>query len=369
MSTISEKEKAYWIALAHCEALVPYLWKRLFQRFSTGEEIWNASQRTLESTGLPQRVAAELVATRQRISPEKAMETLAREQLSAITLQDDGYPRLLKEIHDPPWVLFVQGDCKKEESPGALGVVGTRKISSYGQTVLPPIVISLAQAEITIVSGLALGIDGLAHETTLQAHGRTIAVIGSGIDRQSIYPSRHRYLADRIVASGGAVVSEYPAGSPPLTHHFPARNRIISGLSRGVLVCEAPERSGALITTAHALDQNRDVFAIPGPITHPNSFGPHLLIKNGATPVTSADDILDAIHFSLPAERKQSPKKTATDNPTEQQLIGALHNGPLHIDALVRQTNLTIEDVTSTLVLMEMRGIVRTVGGAQYAIA
>ncbi|MBI4281236.1 DNA-protecting protein DprA [Candidatus Uhrbacteria bacterium] len=369
------QEKKYWIALAHCEALTPLYWKRLFDVFPSAEAIWHASQKDLEATGITSRVAAELIALRGTVDPDAAMARMEKEQLHAVILPEESYPRLLKEITDPPAVLFFQGVVGAEETVGALGVVGTRKISSYGHATLPPIIAECVGAGLTIVSGLALGIDGVAHETTIKNSGRTIAVIGSGIDRKNLYPWQHKQLADRIVGSGGAIVSEYPPGTPPIAYHFPARNRIISGMSHGVLVCEAPQKSGALITAYAALDQNREVFAVPGPIQHPNSYGPHDLLKRGAILTTCADDILRTL--TLPIMQKNTMEtKTSTENTahknttptsaTEETLVTILQDDVLHIDELVRRSNLTAEAIMSTLVLMEMRGLVRHVGNSQY---
>lgn len=367
-------EKKYWVALAHCEALVPLHWKKLLSLFPNAETVWHAPQKDLEHIGIPERVIAELIHIRKTIDPNAIMDRLGKERIDALTLNDTSYPRLLKEIADPPYVLFVQGSIGREEVVGSLGVVGTRKMSSYGQTVLPPIVAECARAGVTIVSGLALGIDGLAHATTMDNGGRTIAAIGSGIDRQSLYPWQHRQLADHIVASGGAIVSEYPPGTEPLAYHFPARNRIISGLSLGVLVAEAPQKSGALITAYAALDQNREIFAIPGPINHPNAWGPHDLLKRGAIPVTEARDILHALPIipleAMPAQHADKTQQNDTPlSATATTILTLLAQETMHINDLVRASSLTPDVIMSTLVLMEMEGKIRNVGGMQYTKA
>ncbi|MDO8581821.1 MAG: DNA-processing protein DprA [bacterium] len=367
-------EKKYWVALSHAEALTPLYWKQLLSVFPSAEAIWHASQKDLENAGATVALATNLIQIRKTIDPDAIMDRLAKEDITAIVLNDETYPRLLKEITDPPFVLFVQGELTAEEPVGALGVVGTRKMSSYGQTVLPPIIAECARAGLTIVSGLALGIDGLAHATTMDNGGRTIAAIGSGIDRKSLYPWQHRQLADRIVASGGAIVSEYPPGTEPIAYHFPARNRIISGLSLGVLVTEAPKKSGALITAFAAIDQNREVFAIPAPIHHPNAWGPNDLLKRGAIPVTEAQDILHALPIlslvEMPLQEKKDSKKIGTPpSETETIICTLLTQETLHIDDLVRKSNLTPDAIMSTLVLMEMAGKIRNVGGMQYTLS
>lgn len=369
--SMPRNEKKYWVALAHCEALLPLHWKRLLAVFPNVEALWHASALHLENAGLTSRVATEVVAIRNGVDPDRAMERMEQNGIRAITIQDESYPALLKEIADPPYVLFVEGTLLPEEPVGALGVVGTRKISSYGKSVLPPIVTECVRAGLTIVSGLALGIDGVAHETTIAEGGRTIAVIGSGSDRKTIYPWQHRPLADRIIASGGAIISEYPPFTPPNQYHFPARNRIISGLSLGTLVCEAPEKSGALITAFAALDQNRDVFVIPGPIHHPNTFGIHELLKRGAIPVAHARDILETLPITplAPTSHERTTSLIVKKRtPAEDRIITVLTGETLHIDEIVRRADLTAAVVMSTLVLMEMHGAIRNVGGMQYTI-
>ena len=371
-STSNAQDKKFWIALAHCEAITPAYWKLLLSAFGSAEIIWHAEQQALERAGITARAAEELIALRGTLDIDTKMTAMEKEDIVAVTINEPTYPTLLKEIADPPHVLFVQGTLKAEEPVGTLGVVGTRKISPYGQSVLPPIIRECVGARLTIVSGLAIGIDTCAHTTTIEQGGRTIAVIGSGIDRASIYPWQNVRLADAIVAYGGAIVSEYPPGTKPMAHHFPARNRIISGCSLGTLVCEAPKKSGALITAYAALDQNRDVFVIPGAINHPNSWGPNDLLKRGAIPVTSAEDILHA----LPITPTQLPLPIAspagnaptTVSPTEAIILALLTNGTLHIDTIVEQSHLTTDVIMSTLVLMEMGGKVRNVGGMQYTI-
>lgn len=215
-------------------------------------------------------------------------------EFEKITIQDKNYPPLLKEIHDPPQELYVWGNLKpKEKYP--LAVVGTRNVSQYGKQVTTELVTELAKQGLTIISGLALGIDGLAHQSALDTNARTIAVLGSGF--YHLYPREHKKLAENIVKSGGAVITEYPPDAKPTQKTFPARNRIIAGLALGVLVIEAPMRSGALITARHALEQNREVFAVPGSIYNKNSDGTNNLIKMGAKPVTNPEDILESFNI------------------------------------------------------------------------
>lgn len=287
-------------------------------------------------------------------------EFRVREEINTITKDDPTYPELLAKIYHPPSELYIRGSLPP---PDALcfAVVGTRLMTAYGKQITNEIVTTLARAGIVIVSGLALGVDGEAHRATLEAGGKTIAVLGSGIDTPSVYPPRHRLLADQIVASGGAVISEYSPGSEPTRYTFPERNRIIAGLSVGTLIVEAKEGSGALITTQFALDEGREVFAVPGPVTSPTSFGPHMLIKRGATVVTCANDILDALGLATPAKKGEPELEGA-----EAQIFAVLSREPMHIDAIADATKLDISELTSILALMELKDLVRNVGGMNF---
>jgi len=273
---------------------------------------------------------------------------------------------LLKEIYTPPALLYLRGKIEPRDE-FSLGIVGTRKLSAYGQQATPFIAAELARAGLTIISGLAKGIDTLAHRAALSAGGRTIAVLGSGLNKTNIYPFSNRRLAEEI-SRKGAVISEFPLGTQPLAQHFPQRNRIISGLSLGILVIEAPERSGALITAKDALEQNRDVFAIPGPIFAQNSFGTNNLIKMGAKLVGQANDILEELNLSLLTEPSSVDKKIIPDNQEEALILKQLSEEPIHIDKIIKQTKLSTAIVNSNLTLMEMKGKVRNLGGNNYVL-
>ncbi|MBI2625750.1 DNA-protecting protein DprA [Candidatus Parcubacteria bacterium] len=271
---------------------------------------------------------------------------------------DQTYPPLLAEIAQPPQTLYVRGSLEALAAP-CLAVVGTRTPSAYGKQITPMLVSGLTRAGITIVSGLAIGIDTLAHEAALESGGKTVAVLGSGVDEISVYPPENRTLARRIVEAGGAVISEFPEGTEPKPFHFPQRNRIIAGLSRGVLVIEAREKSGALITANFALEENRDVFAVPGPITIPTSAGPNRLIAAGAQAILSADDILDAWHLAelpLPAHM----------NRPDAPLLAYFPVTPIHVDELVRSSGLSAAEVNVELAKLELAGYIRNLGGGAY---
>lgn len=282
-----------------------------------------------------------------------------------ITQRNKEYPKLLKEIYKPP-ALYIRGEFKPSDE-FSLAVVGTRRLTSYGQQVAPQIVYDLAKAGLTIVSGLAVGIDTLAHQAALEAKGRTIAVLGSGIDDKSIYPFCNKKLAQKIIQSG-ALISEFEPGTPPLAQHFPSRNRIISGLSLGVLVIEAGFRSGALITARCALDQDREVFAIPGSIFSEKSQGPNNLIKMGAKMVIEANDILEELNLSQTIEFIET-KKIVPETVEEAKILKLLSHEPIHIDQLTKQVNLNVSQVNSAIIMMEMKGMIRNLGGMNYVLA
>ena len=286
---------------------------------------------------------------------------MTNNNIEKITLEDNNYPKILKEIHDPPKTLYVRGNFSDEDKI-AVGIVGTRDYTSYGKRVTEDIASGLAEAGITIVSGMAKGIDTFAHRAALDRGGRTIAVLGSAVDSNTVYPSCNRKLADKI-AQNGAVISEYPLGTRSERWFFPQRNRIISGLSLGILVAEAPEKSGALITAAQALEQNREVFAVPGSIYSQNSIGTNKLIQMGAKLVICANDILEELNLPLLEERK---KKFKLENKWEEILFNILTKDPIHIDEITKKSKLDAGLVSSTLITLELRGIVKNQGGGYY---
>ncbi|MBI2624262.1 DNA-protecting protein DprA [Candidatus Parcubacteria bacterium] len=280
-------------------------------------------------------------------------------KITIIGRTDSRYPTLLAEIAQPPQTLYVRGSLEALAAP-CLAVVGTRTPSAYGKQIAPMLVAALTRAGITIVSGLAIGIDTLAHEAALESGGKTVAVLGSGVDETSVYPPENRTLVRRIVEAGGAVISEFPEGTEPKPFHFPQRNRVIAGLSRGVLVIEAREKSGALITANFALEENRDVFAVPGPITVPTSAGPNRLIASGAQAILNADDILEAWHLT------ELPLPTQIRRP-DAPLLEYFPATPIHVDELVRSSGLDVAEVNVELAKLELAGYIRNLGGGVYA--
>jgi len=355
----------YWLAISEFQKFGPARWKRLLNFFPNCQAAWEADTGTLIHAGIDENLAAEFTHWRGGVNPEKVLADLEKEKVQVITIKDENYPKLLKEIHDPPALLYYKGTLPTDEF--LLGVVGTRKISPYGRQAVDAIVAPLARAGLTIVSGLALGIDAAAHEATIREGGKTIAVLGHGLADECLYPSSHRYLANQVIEHG-CLMSEYPLRLPPLQYNFPVRNRIISGLSLGVLVIEATEDSGSLITARHALEQNREVFAVPGNIFQDTAFGPNNLIKMGAKMVTSAEDVLETLNLKE-LKTTLETREIVPDTPTEAKILEHLNREPIHIDQLVAQSGLETSLISSTLTLMEMKGMVRHLGGMQYVLA
>jgi len=285
------------------------------------------------------------------------------EEIKTINIDDENYPKLLKEIKNAPKVLYYRGEIKSEEN--CFAIVGTRMYSPYGKQVALEIAGDLAEAGLTIVSGLAPGIDTFCHQATVERNKITIAVLGTGLDEKSIYPQSNLKLAQRILETGGCLISEYPPGTRGTQFTFPQRNRIVSGLSLGVLVIEAKIKSGALITAKWAKKQGRKVFAIPGPIHSSNSKGPHYLIKTDAKLVENANDIL--AELNLP--KFTSPGFMEGENEEENLILEALKEEALYIDKIIEKTKLSVQKVASTLAILEIKGKVRNLGGNIYALS
>lgn len=357
----------YYNAFNLIGGIGPMAFQKLLDYFKSLENAWQADSAEFTKAGLNKSVIEKIKERKHKFNPDFEMERLDKEGIKLITIQDKNYPKLLKEIYSPPALLYIKGKIKSNDDLG-LGIVGSRQLSLYGKQATPTLAAELAQAGLTIISGLAKGIDTLAHQAALEVGGRTVAVLGCGIDSQSVYPYSNRNLAEEISRSGGAVIGEFPIGTQPLPQHFPQRNRIISGLSKGILVIEATQKSGALITARDALEQNRDIFALPGPIFAPNSFGPNNLIKMGAKLVSQADDILQEFNLSstpdTPAKKEIKP-----DNPNEKAVLKHLSREPIHIDKIISSSKLSTAIVSSTLTMMEMKGKIKNLGRGNYIAA
>jgi DNA processing protein len=350
-----------WIALNMTPGVGPRVAARLLERFGSPAGVFGALRAELEQLRLRPETL-EAIALRERHAAAEEELVRVRELGADVLILDDGtYPALLREIADPPPVLYLKGGLLAADR-WAVAVVGTRRMTAYGRQVTERLVGELARSGVTIVSGLARGVDALAHRAALEAGGRTLAVLGSGLDR--VYPTEHAGLAREIVERG-AVISEFPLGTPPDALNFPRRNRIISGLSMGTLVVEAGETSGALITADFALEQGRDVFAVPGSILSPASAGPNRLIQEGAKLVASAQDILEELNLTAVAQH-EAAREALPGNETEAALLRLLSSEPLHVDELGRTSALPVAQVSSALTMMELKGLVRQVGGMNY---
>ena len=349
-------------------SLVPGIGRVRFSQlagyFGNLENAWKANSADLKQAGLDNGSIRSVNSWRPRIDLEAEMEKLDRYGVKVITCRDPDYPARLKEIYDHPPLFYLRGSLLPEDE-WCLAVVGTRRATVYGRQVTEEIVADLARSKITIVSGLAKGIDSIAHHTALEAGGRSIAIFACGLD--SVYPAENAELARRVMQQG-ALISEYPLGTRPRADNFPRRNRIMSGISLGVLVIEAGESSGAMITANMALEQNREVFAIPGSILSPASRGTNHLIQEGAKLVGDYTDILEELNLMAVAHQIEM-KGVIPPSDTESLLLKHLGAEPTHIDEVCRSSGLSISKVSSTLAMMELKGLVKQVGAMNYSLA
>ncbi|HEY3063206.1 MAG TPA: DNA-processing protein DprA [Chloroflexota bacterium] len=355
-------DRDYWIALNMAAGIGPVRFQRLLQVCGGAREAWHAADFDLARAGLERRTADSLNALRRTTTPEVICAQLQSQNIQALTLLDAAYPANLRQIADPPPVLFVRGTlCPTDDR--AVAVVGTRRATSYGHTVTHRLATDLAAAGVTVVSGLAKGIDTVAHRATIDAGGRTLAVLGNGLDQ--VYPPENALLAERV-SSAGALVSEFPPGTPPDAVNFPRRNRIISGLSRATVIVEAPAHSGALITADFALEQGRDVLVVPGSILTPMSVGPNDLLKQGAIPVTGVADILNTLGE---AGRDSVARGVPQLADQESSVWEALGRDPRHVDELARSLGERAGEISAILAMLELKGLARHVGSMLYTRA
>ena len=353
----------HWVGFNLVKGIGPMKVRALLDHFGDLESAWTADAVELRQAGIDKRALGSLLRDRAKLDLDVELEKLAKQNVTVLTWDDARYPSRLLQIPDPPPVLYVRGRFVDDDE-WAVAVVGTRRSSAYGKTVTQRLVTDLSANHVTIVSGLARGIDGEAHRAALKTYGRTIAVLGCGLDL--IYPPEHRNLA-REIMEHGAIVSEYPLGTRPEASNFPPRNRIISGLSLGVLVVEAGIKSGALITADYAADQGRDVFAVPGNLYARSSLGTNRLIQDGARLVTGAEDILEELSLTMVAQQVEV-RTVVPETETEALLLQHLSLEPLHVDEVSLRTGLPIAEVTSNLALMELKGVVRQAGGMNYVV-
>ncbi len=356
-----QENRQYWVGFNLVKGIGAVRLRTLLDYFGDVKTAWFADPVDLQAAGLSPKLITNLVQARETISLDQICEHILAQQIRVITWDDDFYPKLLRETSPKPPVLYVRGEILPEDD-WAVAVVGTRRMTAYGRQVTEQIVAQMAHAGVTVVSGLARGIDGIAHSVALQSGGRTLAVMGSGVD--VVYPPEHRRLADQILQAG-ALISEYLPGTKPEASNFPPRNRIISGLSLATVVVEADKRSGALITANFSVEQGREVFAVPGNINAPQSRGANRLIRDGAHPLLDPQDILAVLDLNLISEQRAA-RIVLPANALEAQLYEILSVEPLHIDEIRAQSNLPIADVSSTLAMMELKGMIRQVGGMRY---
>ncbi|MPZ23156.1 MAG: DNA-protecting protein DprA [Dehalococcoidia bacterium] len=352
----------YWVALDAIGGLGRVRFGLIETFFPSMEDAWRADRSELRAAGLDEWTCRRIAERRQRVDPDSLMAVVEEHGIHVYTWRDPGYPGPLAEIEDRPPVLFVKGQLTDSDR-WSIAVVGTRRATPYGRQVAEQMSTGLSRNGITIVSGLARGIDAIAHRAALQCGGRTVAVLACGLDM--MYPPEHLRLAQAITEQG-ALVSEYPPGTEPRGEYFPRRNRILSGLSLGVLVVEGDVKSGALITARQALEQNREVFSVPGSIYSDASRGTNSLIKDSAAKlVLSVDDILEELNLTMAAHQLEM-KELLPSDASESALLEHLSLEPRHIDEVRRSAGLEISEVSSTLAMLELKGLVRQVGTMNY---
>ena len=359
---MESNELKHWVAFNRIPSVGRAKFKLLEDSFGTLTQAWRAGLSELLAAGLDSRTARRIATRKLSIDADAELARVSELGLRAITWHDSDYPSLLKEIYDLPPVLFVRGELVPDDSR-SVAVVGTRKPTAYGREVAHRLTYDLAHSGVTIVSGLARGIDAVAHRAAMDAGQRTLAVLGSGLD--VMYPREHAKLAEEI-SENGALISEHALGVRPDAQNFPRRNRIMGGMTLGTLVVEAGESSGALITARHALEQNREVFSVPGNIFSPSSRGTNSLIRDSAAKlVIDAKDVLEELNLSS-VERQLEMVALFPEDESEATVLGYVTFDPIHIDEIIRGSGMAISTVSSVLAMMELKGLVKQVGGMNY---
>lgn len=354
-------ETRYWLAFNLAQGIGPVRTRSLLEHFGSLKDAWHASLPDLQRAGLDKRSIQNIIQSRELLDLDRELARLEQRGARLVGWDDEEYPSRLLEIADPPPALYVRGTVEATDE-FAIAVVGTRLASPYGKEVARQLTTELARNHITVVSGMARGIDLIAHQAAIDAGGRTIAVLGCGVD--IVYPPEAHRMAEQIVEHG-ALLSDYPLGTKADAKNFPPRNRIISGMTLGTVVIEADLESGALITASFALEQNREVFAIPGSIYSKTSRGTNRLIQQGAKLVTHIDDILTELNLERVAQHQENRANLPEDE-TERTVWNALSMEPVHVDDLRRTLDLPVSTISSTLILMELKGLARHVGGMNY---
>ena len=356
-------ELKYWIGLAGVPGVGKAKIMALKEHFGSLKVAWKAPASQLAGAGLDQKITANITGYRDSINLDDQLKLLEKYHVTAIPFESPDYPAMLAETHDCPALLYIRGEYRKDDE-NSVAVVGTRRATAYGRQATEDLVYNLALNKITIVSGLAKGIDTVAHRAAIEAGGRTIAVFACGLD--IVYPPDNLKLA-REIMEHGALVSEFPLGTKPKAENFPRRNRILSGLSRGVLVVESGESSGALITVNFALEQNREVFAVPGSIYSPMSKGPNRLIGEGAKLVNNYMDIIEELNLSVVSQQLVMQSVVASDG-VESIIMKHISEEPLHVDEICRNSGLDVATVISTLAVLELNGLVKQRGNMTYTV-
>lgn len=370
MITKNYPDNWYYLAFNYFGKIGPSGMQKIEKIFGHPRKAFNLCAAELITTGIKQKTIDEFIIWRKTFNFEKTINTLNSENINFVTWHEANYPFLLHETSNPPYLLYYKGNIKSSSIEKRLAVVGSRNSSAYAEKVIESILPPIISAGIEIVSGLAIGVDSLAHKLTLKYSGKTIAVLGSGLGKNFLYPSCNLKLAEAIIASGGLIISEFPPTTPPLSQNFPQRNRIISGLCQAVLIIEAAERSGSLITARYALEQNRDVLSIPGNIYSDHSAGTNNLIKEGAKSITNSDDILEIFNIQRNSMSKKNKKISPCyypKNDQEKKLISAINTlnekgEQVNTDELIKLTKLDTATINSTLSILEINGVVSSDG-------
>ena len=354
-------ERHYLLALHSVEGLGPARIKKLFDYFGDFQGIWGASFSEFRQFKLPEKLLQNLRNAKSSVDPDVYFEKLGKSGIKVITIFDENYPSSLREIHGAPMIIYYKGIIDEEILGNCFGVVGTRKPTGYGRVVTEKLTKELVEAGLTIVSGLARGVDTIAHTVTIQNGGKTLAVLGGGLSQ--IFPSENLRLAEKIADGFGAILTEFPPSYPHLAGNFPARNRIIAGLSKGVLVTEAAEDSGSLITARLAIEQGREVFAVPGPITSGMSAGTSFLLKDGAKLVSSVSDILEELGVKAGPVVKVADLNLSSE---EKEILEIIKDESRHVDEIARELKKKVSDVSSVLLKLEILGVVKNLGAGNY---
>lgn len=367
---MADEEKKCWLGFSAFPGIGPLRFKLLYGYFGSAQKAWHADVKMLLKIGLGEKLTQKFDHFRKTFLLDDYIKDIKKKDIKVVTVKDKEYPGLLSQISDAPYLIYVRGDLSVlTEVQPHIGVVGTRKITSYGEIATRQITAGLVTAGMTIVSGMAYGVDTVAHQSAIDNNGKTVAVLGCGVDK--IHPKVNTTLYWQIVKKYGAVISEFPVGMYADIGLFPARNRIISGLSLGVVVTEGAFDSGALITARYAAEQGREVFAVPGPITSDLSRGPTILLKQGAKLVTEAKDILEELNIkNVPMKQinNETIKKLNNLSKDEIRILELLQNESLHFDEIVKKSKIPAAKLGSILTIMEMRKLIESLGGGLYSI-